>query len=74
VALYVVAEPGAQDVIASIRRNMPPEWVCDSVSLVAELPRNFHGKLMRSHLPGIAGGQASTDKNASSVARPGQIA
>jgi acyl-CoA synthetase (AMP-forming)/AMP-acid ligase II len=74
VALYVVAEPGAQDVIASIRRNMPPEWVCDSVSLVAELPRNFHGKLMRSHLPGIAGGQGSTDKNASSVARPGQIA
>jgi len=53
VALYVVAEQGAQDVIASIRRNIPPEWVFDSVSLVAELPRNFHGKLVRSHLPGL---------------------
>jgi acyl-CoA synthetase (AMP-forming)/AMP-acid ligase II len=53
VALYVVAEQGAHDVIASIRRNMPPEWICDSVSLVAELPRNFHGKLVRSRLPGI---------------------
>jgi acyl-CoA synthetase (AMP-forming)/AMP-acid ligase II len=53
VALYVVAEPGAHDVIASIRRNMPAEWICDSVSLVAELPKNFHGKLVRSRLPKI---------------------
>jgi acyl-CoA synthetase (AMP-forming)/AMP-acid ligase II len=53
VALYVVAEHGAHDVVASIRRNMPPEWICDSVNLVATLPRNFHGKLLRSHLPGL---------------------
>jgi long-chain acyl-CoA synthetase len=73
VALYVVAEPGAQDVIASIRRSMPPEWVCDSVSLVAELPRNFHGKLMRSHLPGLVGRQDNSDKSASAVVREGQV-
>jgi acyl-CoA synthetase (AMP-forming)/AMP-acid ligase II len=52
VALYVVADPGAQDVIASIRRNMRTEWVCDSVNLVDELPKNLHGKLMRSQLSG----------------------
>jgi long-chain acyl-CoA synthetase len=73
VALYVVAEPGAHNVIASIRRNMPPEWVCDSVSLVAELPRNFHGKLMRSQLPGLVGHRDSSDKSASAVARQGRV-
>jgi hypothetical protein len=29
---------------------MPTEWICDSVTLVAELPRNAHGKLMRAQL------------------------
>jgi acyl-CoA synthetase (AMP-forming)/AMP-acid ligase II len=52
VALYVVAESGAHDVIASVRRNMRTEWVCDSVNLVDELPKNLHGKLMRSQLSG----------------------
>ena len=69
VALYVVAERGAHDVITSIRRNMPPEWVCDFVSLVAELPRNFHGKLMRSRLGGIVRGQNSPRESAPASAR-----
>jgi acyl-CoA synthetase (AMP-forming)/AMP-acid ligase II len=56
-ALYIVAEQGAHEVIASISRNMPPEWVCASVNLVAELPRNSHGKLVRSRLSGIVRGQ-----------------
>ncbi len=50
VALYVVASDGAGDVPAAVRRCMPTEWICDSVTLVAELPRNAHGKLMRSQL------------------------
>ena len=54
VALYVVAEHDARDVVASIRRNLPPGWVCDSVNLVTELPRNLHGKLVRSRLPELA--------------------
>ena len=64
VALYVVAEPGAHDVIASIRRNLPPEWVCDSVNLVAELPKNFHGKLVRSRLLGLVRGQDGPKESA----------
>jgi len=50
IALYVVAEQGADDVITSIRRSMPSDWVCESINLVAELPTNFHGKLVRSRL------------------------
>jgi acyl-CoA synthetase (AMP-forming)/AMP-acid ligase II len=52
VALYVVAEEGAHShgVAAAIRRNVPSEWIIASITLVAELPRNAHGKLQRSQL------------------------
>jgi acyl-CoA synthetase (AMP-forming)/AMP-acid ligase II len=63
VALYVVAEQGAHDVVASIRRSLPPEWVCDSVYLVAELPKNSHGKLVRSRLPDAVRGQDSPSES-----------
>ncbi|HMK85226.1 MAG TPA: class I adenylate-forming enzyme family protein [Steroidobacteraceae bacterium] len=53
-ALYVVATEGASDLAASIRRGLPSEWTCDSVNLVEELPRNSHGKLMRSKLAEMA--------------------
>jgi acyl-CoA synthetase (AMP-forming)/AMP-acid ligase II len=53
-ALYVVAEPGAQGVIAAVRRSIPAEWICDSVTLVPELPKNLHGKLNRLRLAEIA--------------------
>jgi acyl-CoA synthetase (AMP-forming)/AMP-acid ligase II len=52
-ALYVVAAEGADDVSPSIRRSMPSEWICESISLVAELPRNPNGKLIRSRLPEV---------------------
>jgi hypothetical protein len=32
---------------------MPSEWICESISLVAELPRNPNGKLIRSRLPEV---------------------
>ncbi len=52
-ALYVVAAEGARDVAASVRRNLPRDWVCDSVHVVPELPRNFHGKLDRACLAAL---------------------
>jgi acyl-CoA synthetase (AMP-forming)/AMP-acid ligase II len=52
-ALYVVVTGDADDVAASIRRAIPSEWVCDSVNIVPELPRNANGKLMRSRLAEI---------------------
>jgi len=52
--LYVVAAERADDVVAAVRRSLPPKWPCDSITLVAELPRNAHGKLVRSQLPQLA--------------------
>jgi acyl-CoA synthetase (AMP-forming)/AMP-acid ligase II len=49
-ALYVVAAEEARDVAAAVRRCLPSEWTCSSVSLVGELPRNAYGKLLRSQL------------------------
>jgi acyl-CoA synthetase (AMP-forming)/AMP-acid ligase II len=49
--LFVVAGDGpSSDVPAAVRRSLPSEWICDSVRLIAELPRNAHGKLMRTRL------------------------
>jgi acyl-CoA synthetase (AMP-forming)/AMP-acid ligase II len=54
VALYVVAAEGAGDLAAAVRRSLPHEWICDSVTLLPELPRNAHGKLMRAQLAQMA--------------------
>ncbi|MBV8405924.1 MAG: AMP-binding protein [Gammaproteobacteria bacterium] len=54
IALYVVAAGDADDVSAAIRRALPSEWTCEAITLVAELPRNAHGKLVRSHLAHLA--------------------
>jgi acyl-CoA synthetase (AMP-forming)/AMP-acid ligase II len=57
VALYIVAERASLDP-ALLRRAIPSEWVIDSVTLVPELPRNPHGKLMRARLAEMAKGHA----------------
>jgi acyl-CoA synthetase (AMP-forming)/AMP-acid ligase II len=49
-ALYVVAAEAPADLLKAIRRCMPSEWVCDSIRLIAELPRNPYGKLLRHRL------------------------
>jgi acyl-CoA synthetase (AMP-forming)/AMP-acid ligase II len=50
-ALYVVADEEAEDVVAAVRRCLPAKWFCDAITLVTELPRNAYGKLIRSQLP-----------------------
>lgn len=49
-ALYVVPAASTGDLVTSIRRGVPSEWICESVTLIAELPRNLNGKLMRARL------------------------
>ncbi|MGC1727981.1 MAG: AMP-binding protein [Steroidobacteraceae bacterium] len=56
-ALYVVAADGAQGIDGTIRRHLPRQWVCDSVNLVAALPKTAHGKLARALLYRAASGQ-----------------
>jgi acyl-CoA synthetase (AMP-forming)/AMP-acid ligase II len=58
IAMYVVSSGDADEVAASVRRSLAPEWVCDYVIFIAELPRNAHGKLVRSRLAEMARGRA----------------
>jgi acyl-coenzyme A synthetase/AMP-(fatty) acid ligase len=46
-ALFIVPEPGADDLAARVRQAIPPQWTCSAVKLVPELPRNANGKLAR---------------------------
>jgi acyl-CoA synthetase (AMP-forming)/AMP-acid ligase II len=48
--LYVVADADAAELAKDIRRAMPAEWTCESVRVVAGLPRSPNGKLVRSRL------------------------
>jgi len=64
IALYVVAESGKDhELLPSIRRILPLEWICDSVDVVNTLPRNAQGKLMRPLLADVPrrhlGGEAA---------------
>jgi acyl-CoA synthetase (AMP-forming)/AMP-acid ligase II len=66
-ALYVVAAEDSADVAAAVRRHLPREWICESITLIAELPRNAHGKLMRAQLAQMArAAPATTDPRGSS--------
>jgi len=72
-ALYVVAADEPDAVAAAVRRRLPAAWICESITLLAELPRNAHGKLMRSRLPpparpALTGGD--TRARAPGAARP----
>ncbi|MBV8446310.1 MAG: AMP-binding protein [Candidatus Dormibacteraeota bacterium] len=51
IALYVVAQDGGEEVLAAVRHALPKEWICESLTLVAALPRTAHGKLARWLLP-----------------------
>jgi acyl-CoA synthetase (AMP-forming)/AMP-acid ligase II len=59
-ALYIVATEARADVLQTIRRRLPPAWVCDSIKLVAELPRNPYGKLLRHRLLEMAQAEVSS--------------
>ena len=62
-ALFVVPAEDSGDVAAAVRGCLPSEWICSSITLVAELPRNAHGKLVRSRLAQAASvPQATADE------------
>ena len=53
-ALFIVPENGANDVLERVRRAIPPQWTCSAVNLVPELPRNPNGKIVRHLLKTMA--------------------
>jgi long-chain acyl-CoA synthetase len=55
--LYVVAADAAPDLVSTVRRYLPAQWVCESVNPVAALPKTAHGKLARALLYRAASGR-----------------
>jgi acyl-CoA synthetase (AMP-forming)/AMP-acid ligase II len=53
-ALFVVGENGADALVETVRRALPPQWTCNSVKVVTELPRTANGKIARSQLHSMA--------------------
>jgi acyl-CoA synthetase (AMP-forming)/AMP-acid ligase II len=66
-ALYIVAAEAPADLLKAIRRHLPSEWVCDSIRLIADLPRNSYGKLLRSRLLEMARSPTQNSTEASNA-------
>ena len=52
--IYVVSGSGESGVVERIRHAFPPQWTCDSIRVVAELPKTVNGKISRSQLRTMA--------------------
>ena len=50
-ALYIVPDKGAGDVIGQVRRGLPAYWTCESIQIVSEIPKTASGKVSRAFLP-----------------------
>ena len=49
-ALFIVGDNRAHALVERVRHALPPQWTCNSVKVVAELPRTANGKIARSQL------------------------
>ena len=49
-ALYIVPDKGAKNVLEQVRRAIPVQWTCESVNIVSEIPRNSRGKVALTSL------------------------
>jgi acyl-CoA synthetase (AMP-forming)/AMP-acid ligase II len=49
-ALFIVANDRANVVVERVRRALPHQWTCNSVTVVPELPKTENGKIARSRL------------------------
>jgi acyl-CoA synthetase (AMP-forming)/AMP-acid ligase II len=50
-ALYIVPDKGAEDIIDRVRRSLPLNWTCESIQIVPEIPKTARGKVLRASLP-----------------------
>ena len=49
-ALYIVPDKGAGDIIDRVRRSLSINWTCESIQIVSEIPKTARGKVSRSSL------------------------
>jgi len=55
-ALYIVPDKGASEIVERVRRSLPTYWTCESIDMVSEIPKTARGKLSRAALPKKATG------------------
>jgi len=55
-AIYIVPDKGASEVVERVRRSLPTYWTCESIDIVSEIPKTARGKLSRAALPKKATG------------------
>jgi acyl-CoA synthetase (AMP-forming)/AMP-acid ligase II len=55
-ALYVVADETAEDIVDRVRRSLPTKWTCESIQVVFEIPKTARGKVARASLSAMASG------------------
>ena len=46
-AVFIVPEKGASDLLKRVRQAIPPQWTCSALNLVADLPKTSNGKIAR---------------------------
>jgi acyl-CoA synthetase (AMP-forming)/AMP-acid ligase II len=49
-ALYIVPDKGAEEVIERVRCNLPSNWTCSSIQIVSAIPKTARGKVDRASL------------------------
>jgi acyl-CoA synthetase (AMP-forming)/AMP-acid ligase II len=49
-ALYIVPDKGAEEVIERVRCNLPSNWTCSSIQVVSAIPKTARGKVERASL------------------------
>jgi acyl-CoA synthetase (AMP-forming)/AMP-acid ligase II len=50
-ALYIVPDGEAGDIIERVRRSLPASWTCESIQIVSQIPKTARGKVSRASLP-----------------------
>lgn len=50
-ALYIVPDKQASEVVDRVRRSLPTYWTCQSIDIVSEIPKTARGKVSRASLP-----------------------
>jgi acyl-CoA synthetase (AMP-forming)/AMP-acid ligase II len=53
-ALYLVPDKGAGDIIDPVRRSLSINWTCESIQIVSDIPKTASGKVARASLPAMA--------------------
>ena len=55
-ALYIVPDKEAEDVIERVRYSLSSNWTCNSIQIVSAIPKTERGKVARASLPPVAVG------------------